>query len=41
MRQWLVFVAVVLVLVVGGLLWWHQNHPSHACTTSFDIVICP
>jgi fatty-acid desaturase len=43
MRQWLAFAAVVLVLVVGGLFWWHQNHRSHGCKTetpTSDVVIC-
>jgi len=40
-RQWLAFVAVVLVLAVGGLFWWHQNHPSQECKTTGDVVLCP
>jgi len=40
LAQWLGFAVVVLILVVGGLFWWHQNHPSHGCTTSVDVVTC-
>ena len=42
-KQWLMFTAVVLILVIGGLMWWHLNHPSHECKTetpTSDVVVC-
>jgi uncharacterized Tic20 family protein len=39
--QWLMFAAAVLILVIGGLVVWHQRHPSHECVDQNDLVVCP